>query len=326
MTYLIVLCGLLAALLAALGLKIYLLRRAAKEIAEQMADKLSQETNTLITLSSQDKAMQELAAALNVQLARLRSQRHRFVQGDSELKQAVTNISHDLRTPLTAINGYLQLLEQEPMSETVQQYFSIIQERTAAMKALTEELFSYSVIVSAEETLTIEPVSLQGALEESLAAFYGALTGRGITPQIEMPETHVIRNLDRRAVNRILGNILSNAVKYAANGDLSICLTTAGMMTFSNAAPTLTPVEAEKLFDRFYTVNSARNSTGLGLSIIYGLVKDFGGSISARNRDEGGALFEIRLPITRRGDLAPNAPADGNRAGGVSGPQPEQIS
>ena len=64
----------------------------------------------------------------------------------------------------------------------------------------------------------------------------------------------------------------------------------------------------------------------LGLSIIYGLVKDFGGSISARNRDEGGALFEIRLPITRRGDLAPNAPADGNRAGGVSGPQPEQIS
>ena len=52
----------------------------------------------------------------------------------------------------------------------------------------------------------------------------------------------------------------------------------------------------------------------------------FGGSISARNRDEGGALFEIRLPITRRGDLAPNAPADGNRAGGVSGPQPEQIS
>ncbi|MFR6519242.1 MAG: hypothetical protein ACLUPV_08495 [Bilophila wadsworthia] len=56
------------------------------------------------------------------------------------------------------------------------------------------------------------------------------------------------------------------------------------------------------------------------------MVKDFGGSISARNRDEGGALFEIRLPITRRGDLAPNAPADGNRAGGVSGPQPEQIS
>ncbi|MFR0875597.1 MAG: hypothetical protein ACLSHC_14145 [Bilophila wadsworthia] len=61
-------------------------------------------------------------------------------------------------------------------------------------------------------------------------------------------------------------------------------------------------------------------------TIIYGLVGIFGGSISARNRDEGGALFEIRLPITRRGDLAPNAPADGNRAGGVSGPQPEQIS
>ena len=81
-----------------------------------------------------------------------------------------------------------------------------------------------------------------------------------------------------------------------------------------------------KIFEPFFTTKPVGKGTGLGLSIIYGLVKDFGGSISARNRDEDGALFEIRLPITRRGDLAPNAPADGNRAGGVSGPQPEQIS
>ena len=81
-----------------------------------------------------------------------------------------------------------------------------------------------------------------------------------------------------------------------------------------------------KIFEPFFTTKPVGKGTGLGLSIIYGLVKDFGGSISARNRDEGGALFEIRLPITRRGDLASNAPADGNRAGGVSGPQPEQIS
>lgn len=295
MVYLLVLCGLLAALLAAFGLKIFLMRRAAREISAQLQDKLTRETNTLITLSSRDKAMRELAATLNMQLARLRNQRHRYRQGDQEVKQAITNISHDLRTPLTAIDGYLQLLEQEEMSETAARYFSVIRERTAAMKALTEELFAYSVITSAEEKLTLEPVSLQGALEESLAAFYGALTERGIAPQIEMPQTPVIRSLDRRALGRIFGNILSNAVKYTADGDLKIALAADGTITFINAAPTLTPVEAEKLFDRFYTVNSARNSTGLGLSIAKTLTESMHGKITARWT---GGCLHVRICFT----------------------------
>ena len=81
-----------------------------------------------------------------------------------------------------------------------------------------------------------------------------------------------------------------------------------------------------KIFEPFFTTKPVGKGTGLGLSIIYGLVKDFGGSISARNRGEGGALFEIRFPITRRGEPASSAPTDGDRAGGVSAPHPEQLS
>ena len=80
-----------------------------------------------------------------------------------------------------------------------------------------------------------------------------------------------------------------------------------------------------KIFEPFFTTKPVGKGTGLGLSIIYGLVKDFGGSISARNRGEGGALFEIRFPITRRGEPASSASTDGE-AGGVSAPQPEQLS
>ena len=148
-----------------------------------------------------------------------------------------------------------------------------------AMKRLTEELFRYSVVVS-EENLAREPVDLRRAVEEALLSFYGALEGRGIEPQVRLPETPVIRQLDPAAVNRVLGNILTNALKYSA-GDLEVTLEESGRLTFSNAAPGLDPVAAGRLFDRFYTVEAARNSTGLGLSIAKELTQRMGGEMGA---------------------------------------------
>lgn len=84
--------------------------------------------------------MRKLAADINVQLRLLRQERHRYQQGDWELKEAVTNISHDLRTPLTAINGYLDLLEREEKSKNVQRYLSQIENRTEVLKSLTERM------------------------------------------------------------------------------------------------------------------------------------------------------------------------------------------
>ena len=98
------------------------MRRAAKEIEEEFALRLHSETNTLIDISSGDRAMKRLAAGINRQLRSLRRQRHRFQRGDLELKDAVTNISHDLRTPLTAIYGYLELLQREEKSEAAARY------------------------------------------------------------------------------------------------------------------------------------------------------------------------------------------------------------
>lgn len=211
-----------------LFLLLYLLslRRSIREVAEELEEKLGTDTNTLISISTGDRTVRALAARINRQLYALRRERVRLQTGNDELTAAVTNISHDLRTPLTAVCGYLDLLEQ------------------------------------------------------SLAGFYGALSARGITPEIRMPEQAVARQLDAAALRRVFDNILSNAVKYA-DGDLAVSLLPDGTATFSNSAPSLSRVQAERLFDRFYTVETARDATGLGLSIARLLVEKMGGVITA---------------------------------------------
>ena len=141
---LLLIIGILLLIIFALLAKVYFLHKSAQEIQDAFRDRLTADTNTLIDLSTRDPYMRKLAADINVQLRLLRREHHRYQQGDLELKEAVTNISHDLRTPLTAINGYLDLLDREEKSENVQRYLSQIKNRTEALKQLTKELFRYS--------------------------------------------------------------------------------------------------------------------------------------------------------------------------------------
>lgn len=275
-------------------LKFLLLRHSIREVAEELDEKLKTDTNTLISISTGDQAVQTLAAQINEQLAALRRERLRLQNGDAELKAAVTNMSHDLRTPLTAICGYLDLLEREPHSDNSKRYLAVMRERTDAMCALTQELFQYSVITSTADRLILQPVCLNDLLEQCLAGFYGALTGRGITPEIQMPEQAVIRKLDAAATRRVLKNILSNAVKYS-DGDLCVSLTVQGKVTFTNHAANLGSVQVERLFDRFYTVETARHASGLGLSIAKLLTEQMGGSITV-NYYDGMMSISVSFP------------------------------
>ena len=277
-----IICAVLFFGLIAAVIKIYILKRSIAEIREGFSERVlsSMDTNTLISVSSQDKEITRLAAAINSELRELRRLKRQFEQGDMELREAVTNISHDLRTPLTAICGYLDLMQSQPMSESTKRYVSLISERTSALKLLTEELFRYSIILSADEEPSLADISLNAAVEDAVAGFYGALTGRGITPEISICENEVIRKLDKGFVSRILGNVLSNALKYS-DGALGVTLSPDGVITVSNTAASLSEVQVGRLFDRFYTVEAARSSTGLGLSIAKTLCEKMGGSISA---------------------------------------------
>ena len=283
----------LAAVAIALGVKVWLLRRGAKALRLDLAQKLREDTNTLLSLPCRDKELRRLASSLNEELRLLRKERLRCQQGDKELKEAVVNVSHDLRTPLTALSGYVELLKGEHLSPAGQRYLAQIEDRAQAMKAMTEELFRYSL--AAEETaLTLEPVDLRAAVEEALLSFYGAFQQKGVVPQLSLPQGPVTRQLDKAALSRVLGNILTNALKYSP-GELAVALSPAGVLTFSNPAPGLDPVSAGRLFHRFYTVESSAQSTGLGLSIARELTQRLGGTISAR-WESGRLQVELTFP------------------------------
>ncbi len=276
--------ALLIIVIIVLGLKIYLMQKSAKEIEENFTDRLKTETNTLIDISSRDKYMLSLASTINDELKTLRDKRRKFNQGDLEVKEAITNISHDLRTPLTAIFGYLDLLENEEKTENVQRYINIIKNRADTLKQLTEELFKYSIATSTIDNKFYEEVILNNILEESISVYYGVLKEKNITPQICITDKKIKRFLDKNAVSRIFANIISNAIKYSED-DLKIVLNENGELVFSNTAKNLDNIQVERLFDRFYTVENANKSTGLGLSIAKMLTEEMSGSICAEYKN-----------------------------------------
>ncbi len=276
-------CALLAIAVLVLLIKNRSLKKGMNEICSCMAEHLSSDTNVLISVSSGDKHVRHLASKISTELSVLRRLKHQYTNGDRELKEAVTNISHDLRTPLTAISGYLELLEKEDVNGSTKEYIQHISERTEALKALTEELFRYSIISSVLE-LSYEKLDIRGVLEDSLLSFVNAFEQKGIKPVISLPDAPIMRSLDRSALTRIFVNIIGNAVKYS-DGDFTLKLNNSGEAVFSNSAKELSNVELGKLFDRFYTVDLARKSTGLGLSIAKLLTERMHGTINAEYQD-----------------------------------------
>ena len=266
----------LLVIIFALLLKIFYMRKAIREIKRGFSEKLYTDTNTPIMLSSHDKLVSSLANDINVELKELQKQKHRYIQGEN----AITNISHDLRTPLTTICGYLSLLDKEEKSEHIARQLSIIKNRTFALKQLVEELFRYTTIISDTENSVYTETVINNVLEDCISSYYAIFKEKGITPNINLCEQKIVRSVDKTALLRIFNNIIDNAIKYS-EGDLTISLFENGKIVFSNHTSDLNEIQIGKLFDRFYTVNTARKSTGLGLSIAKALIEKMDGNISA---------------------------------------------
>lgn len=285
-----------AVIIILLCVKIILLKKSAREISSQFADRLENDTNNLIYISTGDKDMRQLAANINDKLKEVRQKQLQYEYGNTELKNAITNISHDIRTPLTAIYGYLDMIQKTDDPDKQARYISIMKDRSELMKQLTEELFRYSMIISDESEMETEKVFVNQALAESISSFYPALSEKGIVPQIKITDKHIIRNVNKAALLRVFSNLLNNAVKYS-DGDLEITLSDSGEITFANTSKELSKVEVGQLFDRFFTVEAAHHSTGLGLSIARALIERMGGTITA---DYGSERLTIKILLAEK--------------------------
>ena len=265
MKYLLIICLMIIVFLI---MKIIAMRLSLKELREDYEERSRIHTNTLLTVSSRDRRVRELAASMNETLVKLRDSYNRYENGDQEIKKAITNISHDLRTPLTAISGYLELAQRQDMTPEMEKYLSVIEGRCDHMKKLTEELFEYSLITGGEITEDKQEVNVNRMLEDCIMNYYPSLKARGIKTEIDITEEKIVRSLYPTYVERIMNNLVSNALKYS-DGDLEIKLSDDGVLRVSNSSEKLSNVDVNKLFDRFFTVETgSRNSTGLGLSIV----------------------------------------------------------
>lgn len=276
----------LTLIILALIIKIVAMKKSVRKIRTDFLACINGESNTLLSVFSRDKDICNLATEMNDTLKEQRRMYLLYHEGDREMKTAITNISHDIRTPLTAISGYLELLKDEEKSESVGKYLSIIEERTNHMKKLTEEMFEYSIASSKEdEEFELEPVNLNRMLEDCIVNYYGALTEKGIDLSVDITEEKVIKYLNKGQTERVFSNLISNALKYS-DGDLAISMDASGKIVFSNTARKLSSVIVERLFGRFYTVESAHNSTGLGLSIAKTILERMNGTITAEYHED----------------------------------------
>ena len=263
-----------------LMLKLCFIKHSIKEIEKSFSYILKADTNNLITISSSDKDIKSLTININDNLTELRKQRLQYKSGNQELKKIITNISHDLRTPLTAIKGYIDLIQQENLSNKQKQYLKIVEKKSNELTELTDQLFEFSKTMDIGTKIKKEKCCMNEILEETLAIMYHFFREKQINPKLEICEQKIYKELDKHSMIRVFENILSNVCKYS-NGDFKVELNEKGMITFSNKATSLDATTVQKIFDRYFTVENAKKATGLGLSISKQLVELNGGKISA---------------------------------------------
>lgn len=283
--------------LVVLILKIAILKGSIRQIRREFKERDELNSSAKIGISFRDADLCGLTDDLNKTLEKMRKKYNLYVQGDSEVKQTIGNASHDLRTPLTAIIGYLELAKGKMQAgEDITSYLDIIENRARYMKELTDELFEFSGIIgdNDREEFQTEEIEINRVLEDSIIDYYSVLSENGIEPLVEITEEPVVRSLNRHVLERIFANLLSNAVKYS-QGDLKITLAGSGEIIFENYAPEITEIQVQQLFDRFYTLRTGRNSTGLGLAIARNLVTQLNGTIAAK-RIEKNLVIRISFP------------------------------
>ena len=278
-------------IIIALIIKIFVMKNAIKEIEEKFDFIIESDTNNLITISTNDIDLKQLAKKINQNLKKIRELEIQYNQGNEELKRSITNISHDLRTPLTAIRGYLDLIEHKNLTEKQEGYLLFIDEKVKILTDLTEQLFNFSKSLDSYQDIKKQNVVLNSVLEETICASYDLFIQHNINPKIYITKEKIIKQIDESMLKRIFENIISNEIKYS-DEFLEIKLNKSGKIIFRNKTKNLDKTSVEKIFDRYYTVENAKKSTGIGLSIAKQLVELNNGTISA-NYDDGYLMIEI---------------------------------
>lgn len=289
----VVLVALLCITITLLILRSYELKNITKRL-EEINDI---NTNQEILLKLPDKTIEALVYEVNKSIKIKKETESKYKEMDAELRQAIANMSHDLRTPLTSIMGYVQLVKDDNTSEEERiTYLDVIEKRSGSLKGLITSFYDLSRLQANEYDLDLEKVNISLILCGLIASFYEDFNNKGLEPVIEIDKDIGRIIGDKQAINRIFTNLIQNVLKHAT-GQLEIrvkdkerCIIT----EFINEAPQLLEEDAPRIFERFFTADRMRTgqNTGLGLAITKTLIEKQGHNISA---EKDGNKLVIRI-------------------------------
>lgn len=262
-----------------------MLKRDLKKAKRQCEYIRSRNTNMVLYSDSMDSDVCAVMNEFNSVLLESTELKRRLLHEEAENKNVITNVSHDLRTPVTSMIGYAKLLEKEPLNEKQNEYTTVILSRAQLLKELVEQLFSYSLVMEQQE-YNIQQENVTSILEESILMFYSDFEAKQLELELSLEGEPVYARIDQEAFRRVMVNIISNALKYARE---KVILKQQGKkIIIQNKTESIDTIDVEKLFDRFFTVakNRANGSMGLGLTIAKKLITDMQGQITAHKQGD----------------------------------------
>lgn len=292
--------GILSICIVLLVAYILLFKLQLRSINRQLTKRLAEHTRQPVTLELISKELNALAVNINKCLKTEETLRLDVIRDEKHFKEMIANISHDLRTPLTAIKGYQQLLERGGLTDAQRQKLQIAQKHADELGRLIEHFFEYAYLVNAEPVLQTERINLTNLTAECLAESINLLEESNLA--VRLDETQPVFALaDREMTVRIIQNLIRNCVQHADSDiDVRIRAAKTAVISFRNFVRDTSEIDVNRIFDRFYTADKARGkarSTGLGLSIVSLLVEQMGGSTGATLQD-GFLEIRVELPLT----------------------------
>lgn len=279
--------GLLLAILIIVIINLILSKREIKKLTLDLRRLNKEKKIEKLRLGVPNKNIENLVIEINKLIDDKKEKESIYKEKDVELRDAIANMSHDLRTPLTSIMGYVYLLNDENLKEDEKrEYLKIIEKRASVLNGLITNFYGLSRIQADQYEITIEPIKLEIVLGEIIAAFYETLYEKFGEPEIEIEEGLNIVLGDKESLNRIFTNLIENIIKHG-EGDVKISLRKEKnniIIEFSNKAEALEAKDINRIFEKFFTRDRMRTgqNTGLGLAIVKLLVEKQGQKIEAK--------------------------------------------
>ena len=287
--------GVLSLLIILLVVYTSLLQLQLRSINRQLTKRLKEHTRQPISLELMNKELSALAVNINKCLKTEENLRLDGIREEKRFKELVANISHDLRTPLTAIKGYQQLMEKEMLSPGQQQKLQTAQKHTDELGRLIEQFFQYSYLENADLVLKREKINLSNLAAECLAESIATFEEKNL--EVHFHESFPVLVLaDKEMTIRVIQNLIGNCIQHShSEVEVQVFITEKAVLSFRNLVKNPCEIDVKQLFDRFYTTDKARSkNTGLGLSIVKLLVEQMGGSTGASLED---GLLDIRVEL-----------------------------